>query len=195
MIQTKWISRSKKNVVPENWEEIKIDMMKSLDITEMMTRLLLNRGIKSVDDAQKYLKPNLEDLHDPFLFSDMRKIIKRILETKSKNEMICIYGDYDADGTIGVSILYSFLKSYGFNVIYYIPNRLKTGYGLHQTPLKTLIDQRVKLLITVDNGISANDQIDYCNQFGVDVIITDHHECHGNIPKSFGILNPKYPNS
>ncbi|URN83044.1 single-stranded-DNA-specific exonuclease RecJ [Acetobacterium wieringae] len=147
----------------------------------------------SIEETRRYLNPSLADLHDPFLFNAMEKVVNRIAKAKAANEKVCLYGDYDADGTIGVSILYSFLKSHKFNVSYFIPNRLITGYGLHIDPLQNLIDEAVGLLITVDNGISANDQIDFCNQYNLDVIITDHHECQGTLPAAFGIINPKVP--
>lgn len=196
-VKTKWIPRSEErnNSDVENIKILIDDLMSVFGLSHIMAELLINRGIASIEEAHRYLNPNLKDLHDPFLLEDMTKVVDRILEAKTKEEKICLYGDYDADGTAGVSVLLKFMIGQNFNVDYYIPNRLKTGYGLHITPLQTLIDQGVNLIITIDNGISAKEQIDFCNANNVDVIVTDHHECHGTLPDAFGIINPKRPNS
>lgn len=196
-VRTKWILRKNKSsqIKDSEYQNLKNQMMADLNLGQRTAEILINRGMTSVEETERYLKPSLADLHDPFLFDDMDKVVERIIKAKAVNEKICIYGDYDADGTTGVSILFSFLKSNGFNVSYFIPNRLVTGYGLHVDPLQDLIDAGTGLLITVDNGISANDQIDFCNQHHLDVIITDHHECHGTLPAAFGIINPKLPGS
>jgi len=196
-VKTKWIPRNEErnNSDEENKKILIDDLMSSFGLSRLTAELFINRGIASIEEAHRYLKPSLKDLHDPFLLEDMAKVVDRILEAKSKAEKICLYGDYDADGTAGVSVLLKFMVDQNFNVDYYIPNRLKTGYGLHMSPLQTLIDQRVNLIITIDNGISAKEQIDFCNANNVDVIVTDHHECHGTLPDAFGIINPKRPNS
>ena len=183
-VKTQWIQRKSKHShlsVPEN-EDLIDQIMEEFNLTKRTAEILISRGITSIEEARRYLNPSLADLHDPFLFNEMEKVVNRIAKAKAANEKICLYGDYDADGTIGVSIMYSFLKRHEFNVSYFIPNRLITGYGLHIDPLQNLIDEAVGLLITVDNGISANDQIDFCNQHNLDVIITDHHECQGTLP-------------
>ncbi|KAF5072248.1 DHHA1 domain protein [anaerobic digester metagenome] len=194
-VKTQWIQRKSKHShlsVSEN-EDLIDQIMEEFNLTKRTAEILISRGITSIEEARRYLNPSLADLHDPFLFNEMEKVVNRIAKAKAANEKICLYGDYDADGTIGVSIMYSFLKRHEFNVSYFIPNRLITGYGLHIDPLQNLIDEAVGLLITVDNGISANDQIDFCNQHNLDVIITDHHECQGTLPAAFGIINPKVP--
>jgi single-stranded-DNA-specific exonuclease len=196
-VTTKWILRKNKSshLNASEYESLKSQIMQDLNLGKRTSEILINRGMTSVAETHRYLNPTLNDLHDPFLFDDMDKVVKRIAKAKESNEKICLYGDYDADGTTGVSILFSFLKSNGFNVSYFIPNRLITGYGLHIKPLQGLINAGVGLLITVDNGISANEQIDFCNQHNLDVIVTDHHECHGILPAAFGIINPKVPGS
>lgn len=176
-------------------EALRKEIMAKLQLGNRSSEILINRGIQSVEAATRYLNPSLTDLHDPFLFKDMEKVVERILKAKETHEKICLYGDYDADGTTGVAILLNFMKKSGFNVSFFIPNRLITGYGLHQTPLQDIIDKGNTLLITVDNGISANDQIDFCNLNHLDVIVTDHHECQGNLPSAYGIINPKVPGS
>ena len=195
--KTKWILRKNKSshLNPSDYESLKKQLMQNLDLGSRAAEILINRGMDSILQTKRYLNPSHDDLHDPFLFNDMEKVVKRIVKAQEANEKICLYGDYDADGTTGVSILLHFLKSNGFNVTYFIPNRLITGYGLHTTPLQTLVDEGVGLLITIDNGITANDQVEFCNQHKMDVIITDHHECHGTLPAAHGIINPKVPGS
>jgi len=194
---TKWILRRNKNshLSKSEYQSLKNQMTGELKLGSRTAEILINRGLTSVVETQRYLNPTLDDLHDPFLFDDMNKVVDRIAKAKESSEKICLYGDYDADGTTGVSILLNFLKSNGFDVSYFIPNRLITGYGLHVDPLLEIINRGVGLLITVDNGISANEQIDFCNLHNLDVIVTDHHECHGNLPAAFGIINPKLPGS
>ncbi len=194
---TKWILRKNKNghLRTSELEELQNEMIQKLKLERRTSQILINRGMTSVGQTERYLNPSLNDLHDPFLFADMHKVVERIVKAQVNNEKICLYGDYDADGTTGVAILFSFLRNNGFDVSYFIPNRLITGYGLHLNPLQKLIKDGIGLLITVDNGISANEQIDFCNQHNLDVIVTDHHECHGTLPAAFGIINPKMPGS
>lgn len=195
-VKTKWILRNKKNNIrEENRKKLEDGLISSFGLSALASELLINRGCSTIEEGRRYLKPSRNDLHDSFLFEDMEKTVKRIVDAREKKEKICIYGDYDADGTIGTSILLKFMKEQGFDVTYFIPNRLVTGYGLHISPLQDIIDKGITLLITVDNGISANEQVDFCNKMNCDVIVTDHHECHGSFPKAYGIINPKVPNS
>jgi len=196
-VKTKWLPRNNRinEMNEENRNKLIKDLMGSFGLSQLTAALFIHRGCASIDEARRYLKPAIADLHDPFLLEDMEKVVKRIIQAKAKNEMICLYGDYDADGTAGVSVLLKFMKSQDFNVDYFIPNRLKTGYGLHIEPLQALIDQGVTLIITIDSGIAANEEIDFCKTKNVEVIVTDHHECQGTLPDAFGIINPKRPNS
>ncbi|WP_050739926.1 single-stranded-DNA-specific exonuclease RecJ [Acetobacterium bakii] len=196
-VKTKWMPRKDKkyNIDIDQRENLIEELISSQGVSAATAKLLVNRGCASVEEGRRYLKPAMADLHDPFLFEDMEKVVGRIIQARDRGEKIYLYGDYDADGTIGVSVLLKFMRSQDFKVDYFIPNRLKTGYGLHCTPLETLIAGGTKLIITIDNGITAREQIDFCNQRNVDVIVTDHHECHGVLPEAFGIINPKRPNS
>lgn len=196
-VKTKWVLRKNKSshLEASEYKSLKNKLMEDHKLSSRTAEILLNRGMVSVEEVWHYFNPSLDNLHDPFLFDDMEKVVERIVKAKEIKEKICLYGDYDADGTTGVSILLSFLKNNGFNVSYFIPNRMITGYGLHIDPLRDLIDAGVGLLITVDNGISANDQIDFCNLHNLDVIVTDHHECHGTLPAALAIINPKLPGS
>ena len=195
-IKTKWIKRErKKSINEENTRQLKQDLIDDFGLSQLAAELLINRGCSSLEEGRRFLEPSLQHLHNPFLFEDMEKAVARIIQAKENSEKICIYGDYDADGTIGTSILLKFMKDQGFDVTYFIPNRLITGYGLHIDPLQEIIDAGVTLLITVDNGISANEQVQYCNNRNCDVIVTDHHECHGSLPEAYGIINPKVTGS
>lgn len=195
MIKTKWINRSSAAFeVVESQETLKL-FSDDLKIHPIVAKILLGRGFRSPNECKKYLAPELSDSHDPLLLPDIKKALDRILKARNNQEKIILYGDYDADGTIGVSILYMFLQQIGCKVDYYIPNRLKTGYGLHLDPINELLEAGMQLLITVDNGISSIREIEALNDAGVDVIVTDHHECHGQLPKALAIVNAKRPDS
>jgi len=157
-----------------------------------LTRLLLfNRGIKTTEEAEKFLQPNYErDTHDPFLLLGMDKAVARILKAIKENERIAIFGDYDADGIPGAALLQSLLTKIGhknFNV--YIPDRYEEDYGLSQKAVELFNGQGVKLIITVDCGITDCDAVDTANKFGIDVIITDHHLLHERVPEAYAIIN------
>ncbi len=197
MTKTKWIYRqtSKNNNDPLFYEALKKTLQEKSKLNPLVSDILINRGIRSLKENTTFINPKLSDLHDPYKLIDMDKSIIRILKARDKKEMIYLYGDYDADGTIGVAILYLYLKKIGCEVDYFIPNRLITGYGLHTSPLSDLIKKEMKVLITIDNGTSALEEVKFCNAHGVDVIITDHHECHGALPEAFAIINPKRKDS
>ncbi|WKY43010.1 single-stranded-DNA-specific exonuclease RecJ [Eubacteriaceae bacterium ES2] len=195
MIKTKWIYRSSAEIeADESQERVKLFSDK-LKIHPIVAEILVGRGFRSLDECRKFLAPELEDTHDPFLLPDIKKAVDRILKAQKDQEKIILYGDYDADGTIGVSVLYMFLQKIGCRVDYYIPNRLKTGYGLHLDPIGQLLADGMQLLITVDNGISSISEINALKNAGVDVIVTDHHECHGQLPQALAIINAKREDS
>ncbi len=162
-------------------------------ISVLQKTLLENRGIKTQEEQDNFLNPNYESgMHDPFLFSDMEKSCARIFEAIEKNEKIVIYSDYDCDGIPGAVILYDFFKKIGYeNFSNYIPHRHDEGYGLHLEALDTFISDGVKLLITIDLGISAIDEIKKAQNAGMDVIVCDHHLPEEKLPEAFAILNPK----
>jgi single-stranded-DNA-specific exonuclease len=155
--------------------------------------LLLNRGISNEDEATKFLNPNYDNhLHDPYLLKDMKKAVKRILDAIEKDEKIAIYSDYDADGIPGAVILSDFFKKIGYeNFINYIPLRNEEGFGLNHEAIDSLAKDDVKLLITIDCGISDVEQVETAEGHGIDVIITDHHIPKNKLPKAFAIINPK----
>ncbi|GIV54564.1 MAG: single-stranded-DNA-specific exonuclease RecJ [Candidatus Kapaibacterium sp.] len=144
-------------------------------------------------DAQQYFAPRLEDLHDPFLMTDMERAVERIERAIAGNEMIWIHGDYDVDGTASTAMLVEFLRSLGANVCYYIPDRLSEGYGISTQSINAALEHRAQLLITVDCGITSSEVLTYAQSRGLDVIICDHHEPGDCLPPAFAILDPLIP--
>jgi single-stranded-DNA-specific exonuclease len=162
-----------------------------LGISPIIARLLSNRGIDSVDSGHVFLNPRLEFLHDPFLFRDMEKAVDRIIKALKSKELIMIFGDYDVDGITATSLLYLILTRLGANVSYYIPNRMSEGYGLSVSGIKEAAERGVSLIITVDCGITAVEEVSLAGTLGVDMVITDHHEVQEQIPQAQAIINPK----
>ena len=151
--------------------------------------LLTIRGIVEREDIERFFAYN-RPLDDPFLIKDMDKAVERIRRAAVSYEKICIYGDYDCDGVTSTAILYSYLESVSANVIFYIPDRNSEGYGMNKAAVKKLKDDNVSLIITVDNGISAIDEINYANELGMEVIVTDHHKPLDILPKAVAVINP-----
>ncbi|MEI8270976.1 MAG: single-stranded-DNA-specific exonuclease RecJ, partial [bacterium] len=160
---------------------------------ELLQTLLKNRGIEGEEEIEKFLNPNYErDLHDPFLMRDMEKTCVRIFEAVEAEEKIMIYADYDADGIPGAVILSDLFKKIGYtNFEVYLPQRNSEGYGLNLEAIKEFADKGIKLLITIDLGITAIAEVAQAEAEGIDVIITDHHLPHETLPKAYAILNPK----
>jgi single-stranded-DNA-specific exonuclease len=158
-----------------------------------LQELLFNRGITNIDDAEKFLRPNYEkDIHDPYLFKDMDKAVKRILKAFDKKEKIAIFSDYDADGIPGAVVFSDFFRKIGYeNFVVYIPHRNDEGYGMNKEALEMLAKDGATLVITIDCGISNHDEVDTANTLGMDVIITDHHLPKTDLPKAFAIINHK----
>ena len=172
--------------------DVKKDVLcNKLGISPEISQILKNRGINDKDDVNVFMNPSLEYLYDPFLMKDMDKSVSRIKKAVENNERIWIYGDYDVDGVSSTSILYIYFKSINYDVNYYIPNRLEEGYGLNKEALEKIIESGCDLIITVDCGITAVEEVEFAKKFGVDVIITDHHECQEEIPNAYAVVNPK----
>ena len=170
-------------------------LSKELNISLLTSQILINRGIIDIDNSHKFLYPSLSDLYSPFLLNDMDIGVNRILRAIKDKEKIFIYGDYDVDGVTATSILFLFLEEFLQNVSYYIPNRLKEGYGLNIEAIKRFKEDGAKLIISVDCGISNYEEVEYCNDNGIDVIICDHHEVSERMPKAIAVLNPKRKDS
>jgi single-stranded-DNA-specific exonuclease len=175
-------------------DSIPKDIDESLKAHHSLVRALLYaRGISDVESSLQFLSPDYEkDLHDPYLLKDMDKVVKRILGAIAEDEKIGIYSDYDADGIPGAVVLHDFFKKIGYNnFVNYIPLRNEEGFGLNNEAITNLNDQGVKILITIDCGITDVEQVNTANKFGIDVIITDHHIPGKKLPKAFAIINPK----
>ena len=155
-----------------------------------LTAVLLSiRDITEKEKIEKFFSRETE-LSDPFLMKDMDKAVERIKSAVTAGEKICIYGDYDCDGITATTILYSYLESVFANVMYYIPDRNAEGYGMNTGAVEKLKNEGVQLIVTVDNGISAINEIDYANSLGIDVVVTDHHKTQDILPKAVAVVNP-----
>ena len=170
-------------------KERAIAMASKLEIPPLLAMMLDIRGITKEEDVINFLQEN-KDFSDPFLMKDMDKAVERITTAVENGEKICVYGDYDADGVTSTSLLYSYLRdSLGADVMFYIPTRTGEGYGMNKSAVDKIHSLGVTLIITVDNGISAREEIDYANTLGIDTVITDHHMPSGAIPKAVAVVN------
>jgi single-stranded-DNA-specific exonuclease len=158
---------------------------------EIIATLLLQRGISTFDEAKKFFRPTLEDLHDPFLMKDMDKAVERIEIALEKKEKILVYGDYDVDGTTAVALFYTFLKSLNADCGFYIPDRYAEGYGISTMGIDFAKSENVSLIIALDCGIKANEKVAYAKGMGIDFIICDHHRPGEKLPNAIAVLDPK----
>lgn len=166
-----------------------------LNIPTSIARILLNRGIDSFEKAKTFFRPNLSETHDPFLLRDMEIAVDRLVRAIRGKENIVIYGDYDVDGTTSVSMLYLFLTRLGVRPKFYIPDRLRDGYGLSEQGIREIHSWGADLIVTTDCGITAVQEVRLANELGMDVIVTDHHEPAEELPPGLAVLNPKRPDS
>jgi single-stranded-DNA-specific exonuclease len=162
-----------------------------INSSQAMARVLLNRGVKEVDLARRFLKPALAYLHDPFLMAGMKEAVERIQQAIDGNERILIYGDYDVDGTTATAMLLRFFLQLNCKADFYVPDRLLEGYGVSEPGIRHAHQQGYHLIITVDCGITAVEEIALARQLGIDVIICDHHQPGPQLPVAAAILNPK----
>ena len=162
-----------------------------MGISPILGRLLVERGITSMVAARKFFRPQLQDLHDPFLMKDMDKAVERLNKAMGKKERILIYGDYDVDGTTAVALVYKFIQQFYSNIDYYIPDRYNEGYGVSMKGVDYAAKTGVKLVIVLDCGIKAVEEIAYAREKGIDFIICDHHVPDETLPPAVAILNAK----
>ena len=188
---------SKWNYLPLTSEEqeLETELAKKFVNCIPIAELLVQRGITSSDEAEKFFHPSLSDLHDPFLMPDMDKAVERLNKALGKKERIMIYGDYDVDGTTSVALVYKYLQNFYSNLEYYIPTRYEEGYGISQKSIDYAVEQNVKLIIVLDCGIKAIEEIKYAKEKGIDFIICDHHVPDDTLPDAVAILNPKMEGS
>lgn len=188
---------SRWNYQPLTAEEQKLesDLARRFANVVPISELLVQRGVCSVDEAEKFFHPSLRDLHDPFLMPDMDKAVRRLDRAMGSKERIMVYGDYDVDGTTAVALVYRYLQNFYSEIEYYIPTRYDEGYGISKATIDEAADRGVKLIIILDCGIKAIEEIKYAKDKGIDFIICDHHVPDDELPPAAAILNPKLEGS
>jgi single-stranded-DNA-specific exonuclease len=174
-------------------EEVAQRLQQQLNINPVICRLLAQRGIVTYDQAKAFFRPELSQLHDPFLMKDMDKAIDRIERAMHNKEKILIYGDYDVDGTTAVALVFSFFKKIYYEIDYYIPDRYKEGYGVSMQGVDYAKENGITLIIALDCGIKSKDKIEYATSLGIDFIVCDHHLPPKEIPNAAAVLDPKRP--
>ncbi len=168
---------------------------KELNIPAVISQILINRGINTYDKAKLFFRGTKDQLYDPFILRDMKKAVERIKQAIERNEKILIYGDYDVDGITSVSTLYLLLKQLNADVDFYIPHRVQEGYGLTTSGIDEAAKKGVKLIISVDCGVTAIKEVAYAKQLNIDVIISDHHEQGPDLPDAYAVIDPKCKHS
>lgn len=167
------------------------NLKSALNAPDIIARMLVQRGIDTIDKVNAYFNPRVEDLHDPFLMKDMDKAIERIQLAQEKKEGVLIYGDYDVDGTTSVALAYSFFKDKFDKIDFYIPDRYKEGYGISTQGIDYAKNAGLSLIIALDCGIQSIDKVEYAKSLGIDFIICDHHLPGDSIPNAAAVLDPK----
>lgn len=189
--QTKW------NYSPQSPEGLQAakELGDKIGMSPVLANLLIRRGIKTESAAKRFFRPMLNDLIDPFLMNDMDMAVDRLNDAMGRKERIMVYGDYDVDGCTAVTLVYKFLQQFYSNIEYYIPDRYDEGYGVSYKGIDYAKEQNVKLIIVLDCGIKAIDEIAYAKSLGIDFIICDHHVPDDELPPAIAILNPKREDS
>lgn len=181
----------------KKWEVYDVDenqveqIEKKFNTNKLVAQIIAHKGFKDMKEIDTFLKPNRDDFHDPFLMLDMDKAVSRIIQAINNNEKTIIYGDYDVDGITSSAVLKRYLEERGLYVDIYIPNRLDEGYGLNQNAIREIAENKYKLMITVDCGITGDKEVELANSLGLDVIITDHHETSEILPKAIAVIDAK----
>ena len=187
-MQKKWrISKP----LSEELQKQKEHIIENIKCPDMIAEMLIRKELIKIGDIEEFFHPDIKNMHDPFLYKDMKKATKRIISAIEKKELITIYGDYDVDGTTSSALLYLGLKKVGANIDYYIPHRMIDGYGLSLSGVDILKENGTELIISVDCGINAIEEVEQINDLGMDIIITDHHNPKEELPKAYSIINPK----
>jgi len=166
-------------------------MSDELGISLVTSRILINRGICDPRQAREFLNPSLDALSNPFDIQDMDKAVKRIEQAVKEGQHVTIYGDYDVDGMTASAVLYNFLSKNGCSVDVYLPHRHSEGYGINKSALEAIYEQGTDLIISVDCGITAIEETEYAKELGMDIIITDHHQCGAVLPDAIAVVNPR----
>jgi single-stranded-DNA-specific exonuclease len=183
-----------KNWVCKEVDEVEVEkLVQSTGVTRALAKVFVSRGMLDGEQIKKFMRPDIGSMSDPFCMDGMAAAVDRIQLAIASSEEILIYGDYDVDGVAGTSILYNFLKSKGSSVRYFIPDRMEDGYGLTYSSAEKVKELKASLMITVDCGISSADEVRSLQDFGMQVIVTDHHECRELLPDAIAVLNPHKP--
>lgn len=184
-VTLKWV------VVAEPDSELLAELSSESGLSKTVVKILLNRQISTLEDIRMFLNPSLSDLLDPFTMLGMEAAIERIVVALRENEKIMVYGDYDVDGITATSLLYLILNKLGAQVSYYLPNRLIEGYGLSKAGINEAASREISLIISVDTGVTAVEEVEYARSLGIECILTDHHEPGEKLPKAVALVNPK----
>lgn len=169
------------------------EMAKNFRLPLSIAKVLLNRGLSTIEEVERFIKPNIKNLNDPFLLKDMDVAVDRLITAMREREKIMIYGDYDVDGITSVSVLYLFLKDLGGDVVFYIPDRAAEGYSLSEIGIDDAVKQGCAIIITVDCGITSIHESKYAKTKNIDLIVTDHHEPGDVLPEALAVVDPKQP--
>lgn len=184
----------KRWVLQNEGDSAKVEhLSKVLNIDHNLSNLLVQRGITTYEEAKEFFRPELSQLHDPFLMKDMDSAVNRIEMAIQRNEKIMIYGDYDVDGTTAVALMYTFLTGFYYNVEFYIPDRYTEGYGISYKGIDYAASKGVTLVIALDCGIKAIEKVKYADEKNIDFIIADHHRPDNELPQAYAVLDPKRP--
>lgn len=197
MVKKSETAREKRWLLHEEEEDLAAaaveEITSALQVSRVLARLLICRGYRSAESARAFICMESELLHNPFSMKDIERAVNRIRRAIRMKEKITIYGDYDVDGVTAVCTLYLYLKKRGADVDYYIPNRAGEGYGVSCSAIKQLAEGGTRLIVTVDTGITAKEEVAYAAQLGIDVVVTDHHECRAELPAAVAVVNPHRP--
>lgn len=185
MKEKRWIIREDYDL--ETVEKLAV----SLGVDKIIATLLVERGVNTFEEARRFFRPALDQIHDPFLMKGMKEAIARINQAIEKQERIMVYGDYDVDGTSAVALVYSYFRELDSNIDFYVPDREKEGYGISSQGIEFARQTGVKLIIALDCGIKAMEQVDFAKQYGIDFIIGDHHLPGDEVPQAVAVLDPK----
>lgn len=186
-MEYRWIS-------PPKVDQELVDKIEAeFDLHPLVCQILANRGFTDLEEIDHFLNPDLDHLYDPFIMMGMEKAVERLVKALEDKEKIVIYGDYDVDGITSISLMVRYLRELGGDIGYFIPHRMVEGYGISQLGIDSVESMGAKLIVTVDCGVTAIESVDYANNRGIEVIITDHHEPGPELPNAVSILNPKQP--
>ena len=172
-------------------EKLVNEICEKYNLNKVIGKIIVNRHVVNDEDVRIFITPTRDDFHDPFLFKGMNVAVERIIKAINNKEKILIYGDYDVDGITSTTVLKKYLMDRGISVDTYIPNRLHEGYGLNKNAIDTIKERNIDLIITVDCGISAIEEVDYAVNLGMDVIVTDHHEVGEKLPNALAVIDAK----